>query len=79
MKLRRLLKKIKNLVIPARQDCKPPFYYEIWKSKDGWRFRVKASNGRTIMSSEAYSSRTKMIHTLERLLCDPPREVKEAK
>ena len=77
MKLKRLFQKIKNLIIPAKRDCKPPFYYEKWKSKDGWRFRVKSSNGRIIMSSEAYSSHAKMMQTLERLLIEPPQEVRE--
>ena len=32
-----------------------PWTLELFRSKDGWRLRIRASNGRIIMSSEAYS------------------------
>ena len=40
---------------------------ELFKSKDGPRFRIIASNGKTIASSEAYantSSRTRTVNQL---------------
>lgn len=29
---------------------------EIYESKDGWRFRIKAGNGEVVATGEAYSS-----------------------
>ncbi len=29
---------------------------EIYQSKDGWRFRIKAGNGEVVATGEAYSS-----------------------
>jgi uncharacterized protein YegP (UPF0339 family) len=33
-----------------------------WQSSDGWRFNVKAGNGRVLLTSEAYTSRTGAIN-----------------
>jgi uncharacterized protein YegP (UPF0339 family) len=41
---------------------------ELFRSKNGWRLRIRASNGRIIMSSEAYSSCKKAWKTAMRLL-----------
>jgi uncharacterized protein YegP (UPF0339 family) len=30
---------------------------EKWSSKDGWRYRIRAANGRILAASEAYSTK----------------------
>jgi uncharacterized protein YegP (UPF0339 family) len=47
---------------------------ELFRSKDGWRVRLRARNGRVLMSSEAYSSKSKARQT--KLLVD--REIRAA-
>ena len=44
--------------------------YEIvlFESKDGPRFRISASNGRIIASSEAYSSKSARTRTVNKLV-----------
>ena len=40
---------------------------KIYKSKDGWRFRLLALNGLILMSSEAYASKWSMMCTVKRI------------
>ena len=38
--------------------------FDLWKAGDGWRFNFLASNGETLMTSQAYSTRTAGINGL---------------
>jgi uncharacterized protein YegP (UPF0339 family) len=31
-------------------------HFEVFKSKDGWRYRVRADNGEIVAQSEAYTT-----------------------
>ncbi len=43
----------------AESNASSPGKVDLWKSTDGqWRFHVVSGNGRTLMTSEAYTSRT---------------------
>src|SRR5215475_11450066 len=43
----------------AQSDASAPGKFDLWKSTDGqWRFHVVSGNGRTLLSSEGYTSRT---------------------
>ena len=43
----------------AESNASTPGKVDLWKSTDGqWRFHVVSGNGRTLMTSEAYTSRT---------------------
>lgn len=40
----------------------------IWKAKDGWRWHVKARNGKIIAESgESYKRRATMLNTIQKL------------
>ena len=41
---------------------------EIYKSKDGWRWRVKGKNGEIVASGEAYSSRSSALRGVTTLI-----------
>ncbi len=44
---------------------KPKYYFEVFIDKAGkYRFRLKSRNGRTLASSEAYSSRRRCLATV---------------
>jgi len=43
------------------------YFIEVWKSKDGWRFRIKHLNGNIIASSEAYANKRNMLLSANRL------------
>ncbi len=42
--------------------------WEVWQAKDGWRWRLKSSNGRIIAESgEAYSRRADVYKAVKRV------------
>jgi uncharacterized protein YegP (UPF0339 family) len=43
---------------------------ELFESKDGPRFRIVSSNGKTIASSEAYASKSSRQRTVNKLYKD---------
>ena len=43
------------------------YYIEKYESKNGWRFRIKANNGRIIADSENYESERSMNRTISQL------------
>ena len=42
--------------------------FEIYKAKDGWRFRLRARNGEIIASSEAYARKIDCRSTVEAII-----------
>lgn len=40
---------------------------ELFESKDGWRWRIRHSNTKILVSSEAYSSKRKALNTATKL------------
>ena len=57
---------------------KDMYEIEIFESKDGPRFRIVASNGKIIASSEAYSSKSSRTRTVNKLVEDHNFKVAEA-
>jgi len=51
-----------------RQKEVAKYFIEPWKSKDGWRFRLRHKNGRIIASSEAYSNKRNMSISVNALV-----------
>ena len=51
---------------------------EIFESKDGPRFRIIASNGKIITSSEAYSSKSSRTRTVNQLVKNHNFKIREA-
>jgi len=46
--------------------------YQIFKAKDGWRWRLKSSNGRILADSgEAYQRKSGLMKTLNSILTKP--------
>ncbi len=39
--------------------------YEVYKSGDGWAYRLKASNGEVLVTSEVYASKESMLSAIE--------------
>lgn len=37
-------------------------YFQVYKGKDGWRWRLKAANHETIAHGEAYKERADCLH-----------------
>jgi len=52
-------------------------WFELWKSKDGWRIRLKARNGCILLSSEAYSTKQSALRTLKMLRRSVKLEIRE--
>lgn len=50
---------------------------ELWKSADGWRVRLKGRNGRILLDSEAYSSKTKASQTAGKVAAELKTKVVE--
>lgn len=54
-------------------------YFQIYKGKDGWRWRLKAANHETVAVGEAYNDRGDCLHAiglLKKVTADTPvREV----
>jgi len=42
----------------AESNASAPGKVDLWQSADGWHFHVVSGNGRTLLTSEAYTSRT---------------------
>lgn len=43
--------------------------WEVWKAKDGWRWRLKAANGRIVAESgEAYTRRSSALRAITKLV-----------
>ena len=54
------------------------YYIELYDSKDGPRFRIKAKNGRIICHSEAYASKNNRNKTVDRLTSQRMFEIRNA-
>lgn len=54
-------------------------HFEIYKDKAGeYRFRIKATNGNTLASSEGYSAKASALNAIERIKLDAAgAEIKE--
>ena len=44
-----------------------PYWIELWTSRNGWRWRIRARNGNKLATSENYSSKTRAVHVDGRL------------
>jgi uncharacterized protein YegP (UPF0339 family) len=47
--------------------------YELYRSTDGWRWRLRAANGEIVASGESYRNRDAAIHAVT-LLMDTNRQ-----
>jgi uncharacterized protein YegP (UPF0339 family) len=50
-------------------------YFQIYKGKDGWRWRLKAANHETVAVGEAYRDRGDCLHAialLRKVTADTP-------
>ena len=46
-----------------------PLIFEIYKGKDGYRWRLKSSNGKILAESgEAYSRKKRLFHAVDRII-----------
>ena len=46
----------------------PRFYIQLYKSRNGWRFRIKSRNHKLATWSEAYPTRASMMRTVRALV-----------
>src|SRR5262249_34497094 len=42
----------------ADDESSAPGSFDMWQSGDGWHFHLMSGNGRTLLTSEAYTTRT---------------------
>lgn len=58
---------VKSVLLSMKTKLK----VEVYKSKDGWRWRIRHNNGRILADSgEAYARRTRMMRMFSRMLGD---------